>query len=155
MELFGKIVSAREQFENDTNCYFIKRTVTLTFPYLCEMQFPHKPVNSITSIKYYDISNAQQTLSASVYQLDTARNQLRLGYLQTWPSQIGRWDSTLLTYVLGSHDDSTTVPGFAKSAMLLLAANEFEQKDMMSPDYTQRQIAYERLVAKFMRSTYP
>jgi len=155
VELAGKITSAREQFEHDIGTYFIKRTVSLTMPYLSEMQFPHRPINSITSITYYDLSNVQQTLSTGVYQLDMSRGQLRLGYSQTWPSQLGRWDAVTVTYVLGSHDDSTTVPGYAKSAMLLLAANEFEQRDMMTPDYTQRQVAYERLVAKFMRSSYP
>jgi uncharacterized phiE125 gp8 family phage protein len=155
VELAGKIESARNQFERDISVYFIKRTVALTVPMLTEMQFPHRPINSITSITYYDSGNVLQTLSSSIYQLDGNRGQLRLGYMQTWPATAGRWDDVTITYVLGSHDDSTTVPGWAKSALLLLVANEFEQRDMMTPDYTQNQTAYERLVAKNMRSSYP
>lgn len=150
-----KIISAREQFERDTGTYFIKRTMTLTLPSLYALQFPHGPINSITSITYYDSVNVSQTLSSSVYQLDAARNVLRLGYSQDWPTMTDRWDAATITYVLGSHDDSTTVPGYAKSAMLLLICNEIEAPDMMGPSHTQTQVAYERLVAKYMRSTYP
>lgn len=149
------IASAREQFEHDTGTHLVSRTMELKLPMLGEMRFPHRPVSSITSIEYYDSGNASQTLSSSVYQLDTARSQLRLAYDQSWPTTVGRWDAVTITYVLGSHTDSTTVPDYAKSAMLLLVANEFEAPDMMGPDYTQTQVAYERLVAKFMRSSYP
>jgi uncharacterized phiE125 gp8 family phage protein len=156
VELATKITSAREQLERDTNTHFIKRTMALTIPWLDEIAFPHRPVTAITSITFYDTTNTQQTLSSSIYQLDTSRSHLRLAYLQDWPTQqTDRWDNATITYVLGSHDDSTTVPGYAKSAVLLLVANEFEQRDMMTPDYTQTQKAYERLVTKFMRSTYP
>lgn len=153
--LLQKITSAREQFEKDTGTYFVKRNMSVTLDRICDLQFPHRPVSAITAINYYDNAGDSQTLSSSVYQLDTARSQLRLGYLQSWPSYAGRWDAVTITYVLGSHDNSTTIPGYAKSAMLLLVGNEFEQREMMSPNYTQDQRAYERLVAKFMRSTYP
>ena len=153
--ILSKIGSAREQFEHDTGMHFINRSMTLKLEYLCELQFPHTPVGSITSITYFDSGNSSQTLSSSVYTLDTARSQLRLGYLQVWPTTSDRYDAVTITYVLGSHTDSTTVPSYAKSAMLLLIANEFEQREMMGPGYKQDQRAYERLVAKFMRSTYP
>lgn len=153
--LAQKITSAREQWEKDVGEYYIKRTMTVTLDRLTEFQFPHRPITSISSITYYDAGNDQQTLSTSIYQLDTARGQLRLGYSQSWPSYTSRWDAVTITYILGSHDDSTTVPGYAKSALLLLIANEFEQRDMMTPDYTQNQLAYERLVRKYMRSSYP
>jgi len=135
--------------------YLIKRTMALTVPMLTEFAFAHRPVTAITSIVYYDSGNDSQTLSSSVYQLDSARSQLRLAYSQDWPATTSRWDAATITYVLGSHDDSTTVPDYAKSAMLLLIANEFEAPDMMGPATTQTQVAYERLVARFMRSSYP
>lgn len=155
VKLAHLIASAREQWEHDTGTYFIKRTMQLELPGLCEMRFPHSPVSAITTVEYYDSGNSSQTLSSSVYQLDSGRSELRLAYNQQWPTSAARWDAVTITYVLGSHVDSTTVPDCAKSAVLLLVANEFEAPDMMGPDYTQTQIAYERLVAKFKRSTYP
>ena len=155
VHLAGKIISAREQFEHDTSLYLVKRTVTLQTRMLEEIQLPHRAVNAVTSITYYDASNVSQTLSSGIYQLDAARGQVKLAYDQTWPSTVDRWDAVTYTYQLGSHDNSTTVPGWCKSAILLLVANEFEQPDMMSPAYTQQQVAYERLITRFMRSTYP
>ena len=155
VKLASHIQSAREQFEHDTSIYLIKRTVTLTVDVLDEFQFPHKPINSITSVTYYDVGNTSQTLSSSLYQLDAANGQFRLAYDQTWPDVAPRRDAVTFTYVLGNDDDSTSVEGWIKRAILLLVANEFEQPDMMSPEYTQRQVAYERLITRFMRSTYP
>ena len=153
--IYQKIQSAREQWEKDVGEYYIKRTVAVQLDMLTDVQFMHRPVSSISSVVYYDASNTLQTLSTSIYQLDAARGQMRLKYDQSWPIYTTRWDAVTITYILGSHDDSTTVPAYAKSAMLLLVANEFEQRDMMTPAYTQNQIAYERLVAKYMRSSYP
>jgi uncharacterized phiE125 gp8 family phage protein len=149
------IQSAREQFEHDTSIYLIKRTVTLVIDVLEDFQFPHKPINSITSVTYYDVGNVSRTLSSSLYQLDAPNGRFRLATDQTFPSTYSRWDAVTFTYLLGNNTDSTSVESWIKRAILLLVTNEFEQVDMMSPEYTQRQIAYERLITRFMRSTYP
>lgn len=151
-QLASLIEQARQQWERDTAEYTTKRTVTLTVSEIGEMQFPHRPVSAISSITYYDSGNDSQTLSSSVYQLDTANNRLRLAYEQLWPATAARWDAVTITYTLGEHDDSTTVPAVAKQAMLLLIGYYFEDRDMMGRDANQ---AYERLVLKHMRSSYP
>ncbi len=153
-ELARAMEDARQQWEQDTSEYFITRTMRLTMDRLCEMQFPHRPVSAIASIKYYDLSNTQQTLSSSVYQLDTPNNRLRLAYDQDWPTTLDRWDAVEINYTLGSHADSTTVPAVAKRAMLLLVGYYF-RANKGDDDRAYDLQAYERLVAKYMRSTYP
>lgn len=146
------IEKARIEYESDVDTVFIQRTGTWTMESLAEMQFPARPVNSISSIKYYDLANAQQTLSTAVYQLDSARQHLRLAYNQDWPSTLDRWDCVEITVVLGDHSAESTVPALAKQAMLLLIARDWYDR----PDITSKtMMAYESLVKKFMRSTYP
>ena len=53
--------AARQQWEDDTSTLLITRTMRLTMPMLGAFQFPHRPVQSISSLKYYDITNTQQT----------------------------------------------------------------------------------------------
>ena len=148
------IQQAREQWEHDTQEFFITRTMRLTLNVLDEMQFPHRPVTAMSSIKYYDLNNTQQTLSSAVYQLDSVNSRLRLAYNQTWPVYIDRWDSIEINYTLGTHTDSTTVPAAAKQAMLLLVGYYFSG-NRGDDDRPNDMRAYESLVRKYMRSTYP
>ena len=152
-DLLKNIEAARQQWERDTTQYYIQRTMRLTLPCLYEFMFSERPVTSITSVKYYDQSNVQQSLATSEYQLDTADNALRLAYNKTWPTSLARWDAVQIDYVLGEHTDSTTVPSLAKSAMLLLVGYYFEQRG--DADRFADLRAYESLVKKNMRSTYP
>lgn len=153
-ELERAIEDARQQWERDTGEHFIQRSMRLTLDCLEEMRFPHRPVTAIGSIKYYDTGNTQQTLSTSVYQLDTANNRLRLAYDQSWPAYAGRWDAIEINYTLGSHSSDSDVPAIAKRAMLLLVGYYF-RANKGDDDRAYDLQAYERLVAKHMRSTYP
>lgn len=152
--LFLAMTAARQQWERDTQEYFISRSMTLTLDALSEFRFPHRPVSAITSITYYDLDNVQQTLASSVYQLDAARSQLRLAYSQEWPATLDRWDAVAVNYTLGKYADSTQVPAVAKQAILLLVGYYFDS-NRGDNDRPNDQKAYERLVAKYMRSSYP
>lgn len=148
------IEQARQQWESDTGEHYVQQTWEIKLPYLCEFSFPHRPVSSITSVQYFDSGNTTRTLATSVYELDVARSALRLKYLQDWPTTSDRWDASTVTYVLGNHSSSSTVPAIAKSAMLLLVGYYFDA-NRGENDRGNDQAAYERLVAKQMRSSYP
>lgn len=148
------IAAVRQQWEADTQEHLIAQTWELKLPYFCELQFPHRPVASITSVSYYDSGNSSQTLSTSVYELDAARNQLRLKYQQVFPATSDRWDAVTVTYVVGANASSTTVPAVAKQAMLLLIGYYFDaNRGDNDKQYDMR--AYEALVSRYMRSSYP
>lgn len=153
-QLAGFIEAARQQWESDTGEHYIQQTWEIKLPYLCEFSFPHRPVSSITSIQYFDSGNTTQTLATSVYELDVARSALRLKYLQYWPTTSDRWDASTVTYVLGNHSSSSTVPAIAKSAMLLLVGY-YWLKNRGDYDSLNDLRSYELLVAKNMRSSYP
>lgn len=146
--------AAREQWEKDTSEFYIRRTMRLTLDCLDEFRFPHRPIYSISSITYYDTDNAQQTLATSVYELDANDGYVRLKYEQEWPDTAVRWDAVQVNYTLGEHEDSTSVPAVAKQAMLLLVGYYFDA-NRGDNDRPNDQRAYERLVAKYMRSSYP
>lgn len=153
-EFASIIEAARQQWENDTGEHLVQQTWELKLPYLCEFCFPHRPVTSITSIQYYDSGNTTQTLSTDVYELDLSRSAVRLKYLEDWPTTSDRWDASTVTYVLGSHSASSTVPAVAKRAMLLLVGYYFDA-NRGENDRPNDLAAYERLVARYMRSSYP
>lgn len=148
------IEQAREQWESDTQEYLLSQTWELKFPVFNEFQFPHRPVSSITSVTYYDSGNSSQTLSTNVYELDTARSQLRLKYQQLFPATAARWDAVTVTYVLGNNTVASTVPSLPKQAMLLLIGYYFDSNRGENDRKYDLQ-AYEMLVARKLRETYP
>lgn len=150
------IQTAREQWEHDTDSACLTQTWSVTLKEVIddEIYLPKRPIQSITSITYYDSLNAQQTLSTSVYGLDAAARAVRLKHMQIWPFMLDRWDAMTVTYVCG-YTSSSLVPAAAKQAMLLLVGKYFENRDMLNNDIIYKDEAYEALVRRFMRSSYP
>lgn len=154
IQLASMIQEAREQWEHDTDsvtCYQTLRIKVSDFYDAFEL--PKGPVQSVTSLQYYDGNNNLQTYSAANYSLH--KDEIRLGYQVTLPAWSARWDAWAVTYRSGYSQDASLVPAIAKRAMLLLVANYFENRDMLMSEAMQSQKAYEMLVRRFMRSSYP
>lgn len=144
--------AAREQWEHDTDSVTMTTTLSVTLPHFggTNIDLPKRPIQSITHIKYY-ASGTLTTLATSVYSLDAPRRQARLNELQSWPSADTRWDAVVITYVAG-YASAAAVPAIAKQAILLLVGHYFENRDMIG---SFRSDAYDALVSRFRRPTYP
>jgi len=116
------------------------------------LQLPKKPIQSIVSIQYYDGANNLQTLSTSLYQLYV--QEIKYAYQATMPATASRWDAWTITYRCGYSQDGTLVPAIAKRAMLLLIGYYFDANRGDNDRMTDNR-AYESLVARFMRASYP
>jgi len=152
--LFGHLTAAREQWERDTNKFLVSRTMRLTMPDIGEMSFSDSPVTAITSITYFDSADATTTLPETVYALDVANGRLKLKKNQVFPAYSDRWDAWQINYTVGEHEDSTTVPAIDKQAMLLYVGYLF-RGNRGDDDRSNDLRAYEALVHRHMRSTYP
>jgi len=143
------IESARQELETDCDMAIALQTwKVLTSCVFDGMQLQKSPIQSITSIKYYDINNTQQTLASSVYAFDVADRTIRLKYNQSWPSAVNRFDAWEITYLCGY----TNPPGIAVQAMLILIEKYFLGREALKePEFK----TYERLVMKLQRGTYP
>lgn len=151
------IQAAREQWEHDTDSCCLTQTWSVTLESFYEddeIYLPKRPIQSITSITYFDGLNAQQTAPTSLYSLDAANRAIRLNYLQIWPMTVDRWDAITVTYVCG-YTSASLVPAIHKQAMLMLVAHYFENRDQLMSDAMQSLPVYEMLVRRFMRSNYP
>lgn len=150
------IQAAREQWEHDTDSSVLTQTLRCTAEgfYGDCIELPRGPIQSITSITYYDSANVQQTLSSSIYNLNAEEREVELAYLQVWPPTVYRWDAVTVNYVAG-YSSVANVPAIAKQAMMLLIGFNFTVRDMLVDFQLQTMEAYERLVRRFMRRTYP
>lgn len=76
-----------------------------------DIQIGMLPIQSITSVKYYDTDNAQQTVSADDYSLDTdvIPGFVRLNSDSSWPSSFTRHDAVIVRFIAG-YGDASDVP---------------------------------------------
>lgn len=144
------ISEARAIWEHDTQQLLESRQVVEKLDCWpdCDWRFYYRPVESINSITYYDESNALQTLDASVYSLDGPNRQLHLAVDQSWPSIESRWDAITITYTCGASD----LP--SKRAIKLQLSMMFGD-DQTAKEYEHWERAYNAMVERYQRSSYP
>lgn len=90
------------------------------------VELPVKPVQSITSITYYDTDNVSQTATVSDYELDEGYLRPKTG--KSWPATYPRFDAVTITFVAG-YGDADDVPAGIKHAGLLLIGHYYENRE--------------------------
>lgn len=155
------INAAIEAWEADTGMVCLSSTWAEKFdcwPY--PMLLDKRPLVSVSSITYLDSSGASQTLSSSDYTVDTARVTPAVFWkpATTLPtlSTVDDVNRVTVTYVAGYSKAATALPTLIKQAVKLKAGEFYNERGVA----TERNIpldalAYERIAAKFMRSSYP
>lgn len=155
--LTDAIVAAREQVEHDTRRVCISQTFELIldgFPSdRSSIDFPVLPVTSLSSVAYQDGASSE-TLATTVADLDRQKRALVLQYDQEWPSIERQSDAVVITFVAG-YASQANVPRLLRQAILLQVSKWFEDRDMLANDSMFTDQAYERIVRRLLRSSYP
>lgn len=154
-ELTSRVQAAREQWEHDTDTVTMTTTLSATSDCFSgrEIELTGRPIQSITSIVYYDSNDTLQTLSTSKYSFNPTEREIELAWNETWPATAIRWDAVKVTYVAG-YSSIASVPAIAKQAILLLVAY-YHYSNRGDNDRQNDMRAYENIVKRYMRSTYP
>lgn len=105
----GLIARARRHTEIKIQRSLITQTCLLTldsFPAGRVIELPRPPLVSVTSVKYDDSSGTEQTLSSSIYSVDTesAPGRVALDTGQSWPTTIDNVNAVRVVYVAGYGD---------------------------------------------------
>jgi uncharacterized phiE125 gp8 family phage protein len=149
-ELTAFIASAREEWERDTQSALINRTIEHRQPRFSDIiRLTVLPVVEIESVIYVDRDGDEQTMDDGDYYLDV--DELR--FSGTTPPVADRSDAVRIRYIAGYGESAASVPQFDKMAIKLSLANRFEDRDMISAGGERK--AYEAMVAKKMRPSYP
>lgn len=131
------ITAARVYCEGIQNRAFVTQTWELwldSFPGTDIIEIPLPPLQSISSIKYYDASNVEATFAAASYFVDVKSEPGRVclndGY--SWPSTTLRAiNGVCVTFVAGYGAD-VLVPQSVKQAILLLVSHFYEHRESVT-----------------------
>lgn len=84
------------------------------------------PIISIDMVTYYDVNNALQTLSPTLYETDIYGNPARFR-LKSIPSVYDRMGALIVNFVCG-YTNAAAVPQAIKQAMLLIIGHLYENR---------------------------
>ena len=117
------IKAAREDVEGDTRRALITQTLDVSYQYFgSKLELPRGPLQSVTSVKYYDTDGVEQTLDTTVYRVTTKGNLpsiITLDYGQEWPSLYDIEEPITIRIVTGFGATADTVPEPLRQAILL------------------------------------
>lgn len=130
----GYLAAARDYVENTTWRSLVTQTWRLSldgWPACGEVVLPRPPLQSVSSIVYYDSEGASNTLASSVYDVDTDSEPGRvvLAYGQSWPSTTLRpMNPVQVTYVAG-YGLAASVPPHLVQMIKLLVSHWYENRE--------------------------
>lgn len=110
------------------------------------MMLPKGPVQSVTSVKYFDTAEAEQTVSASDYVLDNVSDPAWVVKAEdaTWPEVAEGVNNVIIRFVAGY----SAVPPELKAAILLCIAHFYDNRSTGSiPDVVQSLLTNHRSFA--------
>lgn len=154
------ITVARQAIEKITGRAFITQTWELAldkFPMCDYIVLPYAPLQSVTSVTYYDTDETSATFSSDDYIADTYSEPGRvyLGYGKTWPSiTLQPVNGVVVRYVCGDGDAASDVDEIYKTAIKILVAELYENREVTAPTYmhelpfgAQQLIGFDRIIS--------
>lgn len=97
------------------------------------INLPWGPIQSISSVKYYDQANVLQTVASSTYFLDASSGRMVLNDGASWPVSVRSRAAVEITFVAG-YGAAAAVPGTIVEAILQVAAKLYECRGNCSQD---------------------
>lgn len=129
------IVAARQMAEAYTARQLITATYTQVYDDFPDLYGPiclaRSPLGAVSSIAYTDTNGDAQTLATSVYETQTSDvgAEIVLKPSQVWPSvQSDKRGAVTVTYTAGYGSASTDVPESARTGMLLLIGDLYNNR---------------------------
>jgi len=134
--LLGTYITVARRFcERYQNRAYITQTWKLVlddWPDDDEIELPYPPLQSVTSIVYYDTEDNDNTLATTVYMVDadSEPGRVTLKYNQTWPyTTLRPYNGIEITYVAGYGDATGDVPENVVHAIKLLVGHLYENRE--------------------------
>ncbi len=135
------IAAATEQVEDYIQRQLMRATYELHMDnWSCDvvcgyLKLKKAPLISVVSIKYDDIDNVEQTLDASLYQVDIISEPGRVRFIGALPSTYDKPNAIRIEYLAGYGDASSDlvaqralIPGRAKIGILRGVADLYENR---------------------------
>lgn len=113
------------------------------------LRLPLGPVQSVTSVAYWDVNNTDAVFAAERYSLhtDALGAAIHLNSGSSWPSVYSRQDAIRVTFVAGYGLAAADVPAPIRQAILLLVGHWYANREaVVSGNFEQLPLAVNALL---------
>lgn len=141
------ITSAREYCEDFLNRALITQTWDLTlddWPDEDYIKVPLPPLQSVTSVTYYDTDNNATVMDAADYFVDdqSEPGRVHLAYGESWPSTTLRPANGVVVRFVAGYGNAANVPQKIKQAMLMLIGHWYENREASVTGTVSREVEF-------------
>ena len=127
------VAAARGFVQEYTGRQLVTATYTMDmegFPVEDYIQLPYPPLQSVTSVKYYDLSDSQQTFASSKYNVaDASPGRIRLVSGESWPQVYPQRSQAVEVVFVAGYGAASAVPDDIKHAIKLLVGHWYESRE--------------------------
>jgi uncharacterized phiE125 gp8 family phage protein len=137
--LMGYLAAARQMAEIETNRAFINQNKRLKMDSFSDSRYyrrgaivvPFAPLSSVTSVKYLDLDEVEQTVSTDVYDVhaDDAPGRITEADGENWPTHLVVRNAIRITYVAGYGATPDDVPQAIRQALMLTVGHWYEHRE--------------------------
>ena len=142
--------AARAWCEGFCNRQFVTASYDWRIDKFGELLVPKPDLISVTSIKYIDTDGAEQTVAASIYDvdIDQAPGRVRLAYDKSWPDDRRAVTNAVTVRFKAGYGGASDVPETLKAAIKLLVGHLYEHREAVTLGHLSRSLQYglERLL---------
>jgi uncharacterized phiE125 gp8 family phage protein len=130
------ITSYIEQAVDFCEKYTGRKLITQTWCYYfdcfdAEIVINETPIQSITSVKYQDSSDVEQTVTGTDYYTSILGNRIRIEAVNSWPSTFDKYDAVKVEIVQG-YADADSVPDAIKTAIYLIVGHLYRNRESVT-----------------------
>jgi uncharacterized phiE125 gp8 family phage protein len=129
------IEAARNKVEANLGRSLITQTWKLTldeFPETNYIELSLPPLISVTTVTSYASDDSGTVYSSDNYYVDVPGSRIYLNDGQVWPQATRPHNKAEIIYVTGYGAAATNVPGALRSAILMLVAHWYENREAVS-----------------------
>jgi len=138
--IIGLVAAATNYFEDVYSHSLITQTLELvleSWPVGSRIIMPQPPLQSITSIKYYDQDGVEYTLDSSSYLVNTTAwpGFVILKSGSSWPTvDLKETEGILIRFVAGYGEDFNHIPQAIHQGLLMLLGHLYENRETVVID---------------------
>lgn len=128
------IKRAAQTFEIETCRAIITSTWLLALDEFPDdlIQIPRPPLQTVSSVKYYNSAGVLTTIDSSDYRVHTVGLFGEIEPVNSWPSPQSRRNAVEIVFVAGYGDESTDIPEALQHGILMLIAHWYANREMIA-----------------------
>ena len=115
------------------------------------IELPFPPLVSVTSVKYKDSDDAEQTVDSSTYEVTTGSEP---GYItildgQSWPTSLSEVEHPIWIEYVAGYSTAKLVPAGIKHYIMMMVAEMYRERELSTMAQTKPNVMWRNMIERY------